>query len=165
MNPYTQHTTRYQVCSDGMNFTAAMAKEEDAEMAVAYAPGGLHMALHIYDPNGGKNLTEYQIRSLPVHGRLYYNATGPFTNPAEPGAQLVSQFQVFARTPGVALMLTYVPDEMIRGEVRHPHHAACCVRRAPRPTWNPRASFVLVNTKLKLTGPGWCWSPLVSKSP
>jgi hypothetical protein len=103
-----------------MDFTAVMAKEADAEMEVAYAPGGLHMALHIYDPNGGKNLTEYQIMSLPVHGRLYYSDTSPFTSPADPSAQLVSQFQVFPQIPGVALMLTYVPDEMIRGEVRYP---------------------------------------------
>jgi hypothetical protein len=57
-----------------------------------------------------------QIMRLPTHGRLYYNATGPFTDPREPGALLVARYQAFARTPGVALMLTYVPDEMIRGE-------------------------------------------------
>jgi hypothetical protein len=49
------------VCAGSMNFTAAMAKEVDAAMDVSYTPGGLHVALHIYDPNGGRNLTDYQV--------------------------------------------------------------------------------------------------------
>lgn len=62
--------------------------------------GGVHLALHVYDADGAQNLTLYQLNSLPTRGRLFFNASGPFTDPAAPGAVLVQANDTFLETPG-----------------------------------------------------------------